>query len=72
MKIIEVKGLQKNYNELQAVKGIDFIINKGEFVALLGPNGGEYTPRRKVATHNGGDTLHHSISLPKISNYWTK
>ena len=39
MKILEVKGLTKNYKEVQAVRGIDFTINKGEFVALLGPNG---------------------------------
>lgn len=39
MKILEVKGLKKNYNEIQAVKGIDFSVNKGQFVALLGPNG---------------------------------
>ena len=39
MKILEVNGLQKNYNKIQAVKGINFSVNKGEFVALLGPNG---------------------------------
>jgi len=39
MKILEVSGLQKNYKDLEAVKGIDFSVNKGEFVALLGPNG---------------------------------
>jgi len=39
MKILEVTGLKKNYNGLEAVKGIDFSVNKGEFVALLGPNG---------------------------------
>ena len=39
MKILEVKGLTKNYDDINAVKGIDFSIKKGEFVALLGPNG---------------------------------
>lgn len=39
MKVLEVRGLQKNYKDVNAVKGIDFDINKGEFVALLGPNG---------------------------------
>lgn len=39
MKILEVSGLQKNYKDINAVKGINFSVNKGEFVALLGPNG---------------------------------
>ncbi len=38
-KIIEVKGLVKNYNEIQAVKGIDFYVEKGKLFAFLGPNG---------------------------------
>ncbi|SHH94987.1 ABC transporter [Clostridium collagenovorans DSM 3089] len=38
-KIIEVKGLVKKYNNLTAVKGIDFYVNKGELFAFLGTNG---------------------------------
>lgn len=38
-KIIEVKGLVKKYNDLTAVKGIDFYVNKGELFAFLGTNG---------------------------------
>lgn len=39
MKILEIRGLTKHYNDLEAVKGVNFSVNKGEFVALLGPNG---------------------------------
>lgn len=39
MKILEVRGLQKKYGDIEAVKGINFSVNKGEFVGLLGPNG---------------------------------
>jgi len=38
-KIIEVSGLVKNYGEIQAVKGIDFYVEKGKLFAFLGPNG---------------------------------
>jgi multidrug/hemolysin transport system ATP-binding protein len=38
-KIIEVKGLFKSYGEVQAVKGIDFYVEKGKLFAFLGPNG---------------------------------
>lgn len=36
---IEVQGLHKRFGELQAVKGVDFTIRKGEIFSLLGPNG---------------------------------
>jgi ABC-2 type transport system ATP-binding protein len=36
---IEVSGLVKNYGQVQAIKGIDLSIKKGEMFALLGPNG---------------------------------
>lgn len=38
-KIIEVTGLKKSYGEIQAVKGIDFYVEKGSLFAFLGPNG---------------------------------
>ena len=36
---IEIKNLNKKYNNILAVKNIDFKINKGSIVGLLGPNG---------------------------------
>ncbi len=36
---IEIKGAQKNFSGLQALKGIDLQVETGEFFALLGPNG---------------------------------
>lgn len=38
-KIIEVHGLKKSYGNIQAVKGIDFYVERGKFFAFLGPNG---------------------------------
>ena len=37
--IIEAEGLSKVYGSLPALKGIDFRVERGEFVALLGANG---------------------------------
>ena len=37
--IIEIKNLSKQYNNILAVKNINFKINKGSIVGLLGPNG---------------------------------
>ncbi len=36
---IFVRGLRKNYGDLEAVRGIDFEVQQGEVFGLLGPNG---------------------------------
>jgi ABC-2 type transport system ATP-binding protein len=36
---IEVRGLVKNYDEVQAVKGVEFEVATGEVFGFLGPNG---------------------------------
>ena len=36
---IEIKNLNKQFNNIIAVKNIDFKIGKGSIVGLLGPNG---------------------------------
>jgi ABC-2 type transport system ATP-binding protein len=36
---IEVRGLRKRYGDLEAVRGIDFVVRRGEVFGLLGPNG---------------------------------
>jgi len=37
--MIEIKNLNKNYNNILAVKNINFKINRGSIIGLLGPNG---------------------------------
>jgi ABC-2 type transport system ATP-binding protein len=36
---IQVRGLRKSYGDLEAVRGIDFEVARGEVFGLLGPNG---------------------------------
>ncbi|MFM8617193.1 MAG: ATP-binding cassette domain-containing protein, partial [Opitutaceae bacterium] len=36
---IEVRGLRKAYGGLEAVRGVDFTVGRGEVFGLLGPNG---------------------------------
>jgi ABC-2 type transport system ATP-binding protein len=36
---ISVRGLRKRYGDLEAVRGIDFEVRRGEVFGLLGPNG---------------------------------
>lgn len=51
-KIIEIAGLKKSYGKLEAVKGIDFYVERGTLFAFLGPNGAG-----KSTTINIIDTL---------------
>ena len=37
--VIEVKGVFKSFKAVQAVRGVDLNIPKGQFVSILGPNG---------------------------------
>ena len=36
---IEIKNLKKDYNKITAVKNINFNINNGAIIGVLGPNG---------------------------------
>ena len=47
---IEIKNLYKNYNNVNALKGIDLIIPKGSFFGLLGPNGAGKTTTINIIT----------------------
>ena len=38
-RVIDVRGLRKSYGDVEAVRGIDVHVDRGEVFALLGPNG---------------------------------
>ena len=38
-RVIDVRGLRKSYGDLEAVRGVDLHVDRGEVFALLGPNG---------------------------------
>jgi ABC-2 type transport system ATP-binding protein len=47
-RVIEVRGLRKSYAEVQALRGIDFHVERGEVFALLGPNGAGKTTATEI------------------------
>jgi ABC-2 type transport system ATP-binding protein len=47
---IQVEGLQKSYEKLHVLKGVDFEVEKGSIFALLGSNGAGKTTIVKVLT----------------------
>lgn len=46
--MIELTGLKKHFGDLQAVRGIDLIVPRGEFFAVLGPNAAGKTTTIKM------------------------
>ena len=47
---IEIKGLTKTYKNVEALKGVDVNIKRGEFFGLLGPNGAGKTTTINILT----------------------
>ena len=48
--LLKVSGLQVAYGGIKAVKGIDFEVNEGELVTLIGSNGAGKTTTMKAIT----------------------
>ncbi len=47
---LRIEGLRKSYEDIDALRGIDLTLNKGDFLCLFGPNGaGKTTLVRIVA-----------------------
>ncbi len=66
MAMLEVKDLHVHYGVIEAIKGIDFEVNKGEVIALIGANGagkttilhtvsGLISPSQGTVTFEGAD-----------------
>ena len=57
--LLKVSGLKVAYGGIQAVKGVDFEVNEGELVTLIGSNGAGKTTTMKAITGllplNAGD-----------------
>jgi branched-chain amino acid transport system ATP-binding protein len=48
--LLKVTGLKVSYGGIQAVKGVDFEVNEGELVTLIGSNGAGKTTTMKAIT----------------------
>jgi ABC-2 type transport system ATP-binding protein len=71
---ISVRGLRKRYGDLEAVKGVDLEVARGEVFALLGPNGAGKTTTVEIlegyrartegeVSVLGQDPAHRTLSL---------
>lgn len=66
MAVLEVRGLESGYGEMQVLWGVDLTVDKGSITVILGPNGagkttllrtiiGSLTPWRGVVRFEGAD-----------------
>lgn len=70
MSILEVKDLKVSYGGIEALKGIDFYVNEGEIVTLIGANGaGKSTTLRAIMSlvmPSNGSILHDDVDITKM------
>ena len=50
MSLLEVEGLSKSFNGLKAVRNLDFKVEQGEILGLIGPNGSGKTTTLNLLT----------------------
>lgn len=71
--MIKMENVQKNFGELKVLKGINFEINRGEVIAILGPSGsGKSTLLRclnRLETVDGGSIAIENEYLVKDAVY---
>lgn len=73
MSYVEIKSIQKSFNNIKVLKDIDFSIEKGEFLTLLGPSGcGKSTLLRCIAGLNNFENGSIIIDNKDIGNVKSK
>lgn len=72
MAVIEIKKIQKSFGALEVLKSVDFSVNQGEVVCLIGASGsGKSTLLRCInllETPDGGEIIVHGEDITKIKN----
>ncbi len=48
--MIEISGLKKSYGDFEALRGLNFMVPKGQIVGFLGPNGAGKSTTMKILT----------------------
>lgn len=73
MAMLEVKDLHVHYGVIEAIKGINFEVNKGEVIALIGANGaGKTTILHTVSgliSPTSGQVLFEGKDITKVPGY---
>ena len=72
MAVIEIKKIQKSFGHLEVLKSVDFSVDQGEVVCLIGASGsGKSTLLRCInllETPDGGEIIVHGEDIMKVKN----
>jgi ABC-2 type transport system ATP-binding protein len=72
--VISVDGLRKSYGELEAVRGIDLEVSRGEIFAFLGPNGAGKTTTVEILegyrSRTGGEVEVLGADPARVDRRW--
>ena len=72
-KILEVKNLHVHYGMIHAIKGLNFHVNKGEIVTLIGANGAGKTSTLQTITslipHSQGEIIYKGENVGKLPGH---
>ncbi|MGH2991215.1 MAG: ABC transporter ATP-binding protein [Solirubrobacterales bacterium] len=72
--VISVRGLRKSYGELEAVRGVDLEVSRGEIFAFVGPNGAGKTTIVEILEgyrrRSGGDATVLGIDPASADRAW--
>ena len=67
--VLEARGLRKTFKRVEAVRGVDVVVERGERVGLLGPNGAGKTTTLLMLlgaiTPDGGTIRIDGFTLPR-------
>ncbi len=76
MSLLEVRGLRVHYGPIQALHGIDLVVEEGEIVTLIGANGaGKTTTLRAISRlvpPSGGTIRFAGVDLTQLppTRWW--